>query len=193
MLQVRAATVATLAARPDSRDAFPARGSPELPEADMRTPSSTSSRHQHAPVIRDLAPDECAAVLARGHVGRLAFSHRDRVDIQPVHYVYDDGWLYGRTSEGAKMVALRHNPWVAFEVDEVHSPADWTSVVVKGSFHRLDGNEAPRERLAREHAVELLRALVPGTLKPDDPTPWRGVVFRIAVDQITGREARPAT
>jgi uncharacterized protein len=150
---------------------------------------------QQPPVIRDLSADECAAVLARGHVGRLAFALHDRVDIQPVHYVYDDGWLYGRTSTGAKLATLRHNPWVAFEVDEVRAPYDWTSVVVRGSFHQLAEPEdaAPRERLAREHAIELLRALVPRTLRPGDPTPWRDVVFRIAIDEITGREARPGT
>jgi uncharacterized protein len=150
---------------------------------------------QQPPVIRDLSPDECAAVLARGYVGRIAFSSHDRVDIQPVHYVYEDGWIYGRTSTGAKLVTLRHNPWVAFEVDEVRAPFDWTSVVVRGSFHQLaePADAPPRERVAREHAIDLLRALVPGTLRPGDPTPWRDVVFRIAIDEITGREARPGT
>jgi nitroimidazol reductase NimA-like FMN-containing flavoprotein (pyridoxamine 5'-phosphate oxidase superfamily) len=157
----------------------------------MRTP--TTSDWQQVPVIRDLAPDECAAVLARGWVGRIAFTHRDRVDIQPVHYVYDDGWLYGRTSAGSKLETLRRNPWVAFEVDEVHAPHDWTSVVVKGSFHRLEEDAAPRERLAREHALELLRAVSSHALRPGDPTPWRDVVFRIAIDEVTGREARPGT
>ena len=152
-----------------------------------------STPYAQSPVIRDLPPDECAAVLARGWVGRLAFTHRDRVDIQPVHYVYEDGWIYGRTSAGAKLETLRRNPWVAFEVDEVHAPFDWTSVVVKGSFHRLDEEAVPREVLAREHALALLRELVPRTLQQGDPAPWRDVVFRIAVDEITGREARPGT
>ena len=157
--------------------------------------ATTPAEWQQPPVIRDLAPDECAAVLARGWVGRLAFAFRDRVDIQPVHYVFEDGWVYGRTSQGAKLETMRHNPWVAFEVDEIHAPFDWTSVVVKGSFHRLDDDEdaSPRTRLAREHALELLRGLTPRTLAPGDPTPWRHVLFRISVDHVTGREARPGT
>lgn len=148
---------------------------------------------QPAPVIRDLAPDECVAVLARGHVGRLAFAFRGHVDIQPVHYVYDDGFVYGRTSQGAKLVLLSHNPWVAFEVDEMRALFDWESVVVRGSFHLLDPEGNAREHLTYEHALSLLRALVPRTLRDGDPTPWRDVVFRIAVDEITGRRARPAT
>ena len=158
----------------------------------MRATSSQAPPRQ-TPVVRDLAPDECAALLARLHVGRLAFALRDRVDIEPVHYVYEDGWIYGRTSRGAKLATLRRNPWVAFEVDEVHALFDWRSVVVKGSFHLLEEDAPPREHVARARALERLRALVPGTLEPGDPTPWRDVVFRIAVNEVTGREARPGT
>ena len=140
--------------------------------------------------IRDLSPDECAAVLARGYVGRIAFALHDRVDIQPVNYVYEDGWIYGRTSAGAKLRTLRRNPWVAFEVDEVDGPFDWTSVIVRGSFLRLDDDGPPRVHMAREHAIELLRAFDPSALQPGDPTPWRGIVFRIAVGEVTGRESR---
>ena len=146
---------------------------------------------QPGPVIRELSTDECVAVLARGHVGRLAWAYRRRVDIQPIHYAYDDGWIYGRTSSGAKLDTLRRQPWVAFEVDEVHALFDWTSVVVKGSFHRLDPDAPPREHLAREHGLWLLRGLTPDALRVGDPTPWRDVLFRIAIDELTGREARP--
>lgn len=153
----------------------------------------SAGRQRQAPVIRSLEPDECTAILARNHVGRLAYALRDRVDIEPVHYVHDDGWLYGRTSHGAKLATLQRNPWVAFEVDEVHALFDWSSVVVKGSFHLLDADGPPREHPVRERALELLRTLVPATLDVGDPTPWRDVVFRIAIDEVSGREARPGT
>lgn len=155
--------------------------------------STLPGQLQQAPVIRDLAPDECLAVLGRGRVGRLAFAFRGHVDIQPVHYVYDDGFIYGRTSQGAKLVLLSHNPWVAFEADEVRGTFDWESVVVRGSFHVLDPEGNAREHLTYEHALSLLRSLVPRTMREGDPTPWRDVVFRIAVDEVTGRQARPGT
>lgn len=90
------------------------------------------------PTFRSLTRAECDALLARNYVGRLAFSFHDRVDIQPIGYVYEAGWIFGRTSEGAKLTTLEHNRWLAFEVDEVRGPFDWTSVVVQGSFHRID-------------------------------------------------------
>lgn len=158
----------------------------------MRT-RSPAGPHQQAPVVRSLGPDECTAILARNSVGRVAYALRDRVDIEPVHYVYDDGWLYGRTSHGAKLATLQRNPWVAFEVDEIRALFDWSSVVAKGSFHLLDADGPPREHPVRERALERLRTLVPAALDVGDPTPWRDVVFRIAIDEVTGREARPGT
>ena len=41
------------------------------------------------PRFRDLEPAECTALLERHHVGRLAFSRKDRVDIEPINYIHD--------------------------------------------------------------------------------------------------------
>jgi len=141
--------------------------------------------------MRALSLPDCEELLARHHVGRLAFAFCDRVDIQPVHYVYDAGWIYGRTSGGAKLTALTHHPWVAFEVDEVRDTFDWASVVVKGSFHRLDPGGSPREGAVAVYAAALLRTLVPATLTTEDPVPFRAVLYRIALDEVTGRAASP--
>src|SRR2546423_116632 len=97
------------------------------------------------PVIRVLTLHESLDLLACNHVGRIAYAFHDRVDILPVHYVYDAGWIYGRTSEGTKLIALAHNPWVAFEVDVIRGLFDWESVVVHGSFHQLDPEGPVRE------------------------------------------------
>lgn len=140
-------------------------------------------------VIRVLTQHECVALLARNHVGRLAFSFHDRVDIQPFHYVHEAGWIYGRTSEGAKLLTLAHNQWVAFEVDEVRDTFDWASAVVHGSFHRLDRDGDGREHAIAVHAATLLSTIVPETLMPEDPVPFRTVLFRIAVGEMTGRAA----
>jgi hypothetical protein len=150
----------------------------------MTRPATSAAR------IRALSQRECIALLSRHHVGRLAFAFHDRVDIQPLHYVYEAGWLYGRTSEGAKLDTLAHHHWVAFEVDEVRGLVDWTSVVVHGSFHRLDADAGVQPSAI--HAAALLRSLLPETLTTDDPVPFRTVLFRIAVGEMTGRIAEPA-
>src|SRR5687767_9492445 len=86
------------------------------------------------PLIRALNSDEGIALLSRNWIGRIAYSHQDRVSIEPIHYVYDDPWIFGRTSEGSKLITLAHNRWCAFEVDDIRGLFDWESVVVKGQF-----------------------------------------------------------
>ena len=140
-----------------------------------------------APEFRTLDDAECRALLARHRVGRIAYSLRDRVDIEPIHYVYDKSWVFGRTSVGAKLSTLAHRPWCAFEVDEVHAMFNWTSVVVKGSFHLLDPESGSPDSYRR--ALELLSSLVPGTFTSDDPVPHRTILFGIHAQEITGRSA----
>ena len=90
-----------------------------------------------APRFRELSPDECGESLGRHNVGRLAFSRKDRVDIEPIHYEHDDGWLYSRTAAGTKLEVITQNRWVAFEVDGIDALFEWRSVVVKGGFYLL--------------------------------------------------------
>jgi len=142
-----------------------------------------------APAFRALTPEECTALLARNLVGRLAFCFQDRVDIQPISYVYEDGRIFARTSEGAKVATVRHSPWVAFEVDETEGIFDWRSVVVHGTIYALPSDGSPTEMHAWRHATTLLRQLVPATGTPEDPVAFRDVVFEIVVDSMTGREA----
>lgn len=143
------------------------------------------------PFIRPLDRIECEALLATQQVGRLAYAFRDRVDIEPLHYVYVDGWIYGRTQLGTKTNVLAHHPWVAFEVDEVRDLFHWRSVVVHGriEFPDPDGPVVEFERY--EKAVAAFRKLVPAAFTGDDPTPRRELVFALPVTEMTGRAATP--
>lgn len=140
-----------------------------------------------APSFRALDEVECRAILSRNHVGRIAYSFHDRVDIEPIHYVCDRGWIYGRTSPGAKLATLSHHRWVAFEVDEVDGPFDWRSVVVHGTVYRLTSNSSNGSEREAEAGLALLRTFLPETLTKDDPTPFRTVLFRLSASEITGR------
>lgn len=141
------------------------------------------------PRFYELDPAQCSALLERNQVGRLAFAQGPLVDVQPVHYVLGDGWIYGRTSAGEKLVTLRHNWRVAFEVDEIEDLFEWRSVVVHGGFYVLSPNGAPSDVARWQRALDALRELVPATLTDADPVPFRNVLFGIAVQEISGRAA----
>jgi uncharacterized protein len=138
--------------------------------------------------VQPLTKDAIHALLARNRVGRLAYSRGTVIDLEPVYYVYSEGWIYGRTSPEVRVGTDRESWWpVAFQVDEVDGRCDWRSVVVRGGFYTLSGDASAWERSEYEHAVHLLRGV---DTEPGSPR-WRreegGVVFRIAVQEASGR------
>lgn len=139
------------------------------------------------PTITSMSEHSCLALLQRHAVGRMAHSFHDRVDITPIHYVFADGWLYARTSHGAKMTTIAHSPWVAFEVDEIESVFEWRSVVVHGTAYEMPRDGSPSDAQHWSRGIDLLRRIVPATGAADDPVPDRTLVFGIHVDTVTGR------
>jgi uncharacterized protein len=138
----------------------------------------------------DLTRAEAEDLLTRNHVGRLAFTFHDRVDIEPISYVFSGDWLYARTAPGTKLAIVQHHPWVAFEVDEVRSRVDWRSVVVHGTIYFIDpSREADRKDY--DTAVKILRSADADALTSADATPQRDLLFRIHADEIVGRGAKP--
>ena len=139
--------------------------------------------------FRDLAREEIEELLTRHRMGRMAFAFNSRVDIEPIHYVYADGALFGRTTPGTKLTILKHQPWVAFEVDEVEGPFDWRSVVLKGTVYFLQPDKVSHPADAYDHAVRIIKSVMPQALTRDDPVPDRTILFRVHVDEMVGRAA----
>ena len=154
---------------------------------------SPSPTHGSAPKITTMSAAACEAMLARHQVGRMAYAFHDRVDITPIHYVYSDGWLFARTSHGAKMDVLAHTPWVAFEIDEIDGVFDWRSVVVHGTAYTMEREGSPQDAAHWERGVALLREIIPETGTGDDPVPFRSLVFGIYVHAVTSRASSTRT
>lgn len=142
------------------------------------------------PKFRDLSTGECEAILARNHVGRIAFAFKDRVDIEPIGYAFAHGVINWRTSEGTKLDVLRRQPSVAFEVDEVDGPFDWRGVVVHGTVYQVEAAGSEHDRRAWAEALAALRAAQPGAFSPEDPAAFRTTVLQLHIMEIAGREAR---
>ena len=120
---------------------------------------------------RELHPEDCWAFLREREFGRIAFHLLDEVHIVPINYVVDDERLLFRTAEGSKLLGLKMNADVAFEVDEIVDEVA-TSVVLRGEAHELTG--------------EAMRAVEQLPLRPWVDTPKMRIVA-IRVTEITGR------
>ena len=142
--------------------------------------------------IRDLDRATAEAILARNHVGRLAFNLERQVDIEPIGYVYAGGVINFRTSPGTKLEALRHQYAAAFEVDEIVGPFSWQSVVVHGTVYRVTPEGSAHDRKAYAEAREALERAYPGALGPADPAGFRTVILQLHIGTITGRAAGSA-
>lgn len=142
---------------------------------------------------RSMSREDCITLLKGARFGRLAYSFRDRVDMRPIGFVWDDGWIFGRTAEGSKLETLRHHRWVAFQVDRIRDQWNWESVIVHGAFHILGGassaDAAPRGEVA-QRARAALREAVPGIFTPSDPARQRDLLFGVEPQEISGLRAR---
>lgn len=141
------------------------------------------------PVFEILDRATSEGVLRRNHVGRIAFVFANRVDIEPISYVYDDGWIHGRTSPGTKLIALRANPWVALEVDEIEDASNWRSVVVHGTVYFGEPHVVGAAHEAYDATLATLREVNHAVLSEGDAAPHRRDLFRVHIDEMTGRAA----
>lgn len=150
-----------------------------------------------SPRFRVLSRAECEAVLTRNSVGRIAFVHRNRPDIIPIHYVFVGTALCGRTAPGTRLDEASQNfsgAWpVAFEVDEIEGLFRWRSVIVHGNLHAAAEGDAEWQRNVRdwEEAMQSFRTLMPEAFTERDPTGFRDILLRIDVAEVSGREALP--
>jgi|RhiMetdeSRZDD1v2_1073273.scaffolds.fasta_scaffold501022_2 uncharacterized protein len=165
--------------------------SKEMSGAGVEVAPGTRSSRARQPRTVALSRAQCVKLLARNHVGRLAYTFRDAVDIVPLHYAYADDWIYLRTSPGQKIAKLRHHRWVAFEVDEIFGTFDWSSVVVHGAAYLLDPDSVVTE--AWDAAVRAIQGAFPAAFTDRDPVAFRSAIFRISLDEVTGRRTTPAS
>jgi len=103
--------------------------------------------------VNEITIDECKAVLDRASLGRLGCSYNDHPYVVPIHFAYEDRYLYAFSTLGQKVKWMRANPQVCVQADELHDRAEWTSVIVYGEYEELP---EPQYEAERKHASSLL-------------------------------------
>lgn len=146
--------------------------------------------------ILELTNKECFEVLTRLTIGRLACSHHDQPYIVPIHFAYHQNYLYSFATRGQKIDWMRTNPLVCVEIDEIASRFNWMSVIVQGRYEELP--DTLEWKLEQQLAHDLLQqeamwwepAYV-GTAHLDTASELVPIYYRIHIDQVTGRCAKP--
>jgi nitroimidazol reductase NimA-like FMN-containing flavoprotein (pyridoxamine 5'-phosphate oxidase superfamily) len=143
-------------------------------------------------MMGNLTPDQIEEVLRTEVIGRIACIADGWPYIVPVTYVYDGGeFVFSHSAEGHKIEAMRQNPHVCFEVEQIKSIASWRTVIARGRFEQLSHD-------AEERAMDLLGGkfawFAPGvtpTNRREDVHRREGIIrpvlFQIRLLDRTGR------
>jgi nitroimidazol reductase NimA-like FMN-containing flavoprotein (pyridoxamine 5'-phosphate oxidase superfamily) len=145
-------------------------------------------------MIGNLNPEEINEVLHQHIVGRIGCHAGGKTYVVPVSYAYDGESIFAHSSDGMKIKIMRQNPDVCFEVDDINNMANWKSVIAFGRFEEILDPDR------RKQAVQLLldRILPLNSsitthlgkewpFRPSDLNSITGIVYRIAIQEKTGR------
>lgn len=147
-------------------------------------------------LIHELTPEECAEVLRRTQLGRLACARYDQPYVVPIHFSFDPErhCIYAFSTIGQKIEWMRANPKVCLEVEELATRDHWSTVVVTGRYEEI--HDDPDEREARRRAEGLFQMRpewwFPAAAKLPSSEHQHTVLYRINIDRVTGRRAARA-
>ena len=137
--------------------------------------------------------EQCEHLLKTELVGRIGCCVGKKLYVVPVTYVYHDNFIYARSKEGMKVDMMRKNPNVCFEVDSRLNMRNWRSVIVWGRYEELKTMAEQKKGMKILNDV-LAPFALSESLKPTEyvephkiERERNPVVYRISVDEITGR------
>jgi nitroimidazol reductase NimA-like FMN-containing flavoprotein (pyridoxamine 5'-phosphate oxidase superfamily) len=107
-----------------------------------------------------LTPEEIEDVLNNGPLGRVGCIVEGWPYVVPVTYVYDGGLneVYIHSAEGMKVRAMRANPDVCFEVEDIQDMANWRTVVARAHFEELWKDQEERVMTLLTARLEALQS-----------------------------------
>ena len=142
--------------------------------------------------VRELGNKQILEVLKRVNYCHLAVCDEGEPYVVPIHYAYDDGYIFIYTTEGKKSRILEQNSRVCLQVEEVHDNENWVSVIVNGKAERISDED---EFAA---ALQIVAEINP-TLTPAVSVRWQDswvrenipAIYRIAIIETSGRRSVP--
>jgi len=138
--------------------------------------------------IDEMGQKEIQEFLQQVGYGHLGYIHEGKPYVMPMHYYFKDSDIYLFTTEGMKTHDINVNPEVCLQVEEIHDPLHWRSVIVSGRADRLT------EQQDIDLAMQLIKGQNP-TLSPAINRTWIDswgraeviAIYRISHGEMTGR------
>jgi nitroimidazol reductase NimA-like FMN-containing flavoprotein (pyridoxamine 5'-phosphate oxidase superfamily) len=142
-------------------------------------------------VLGELTESQIEDLLGSEVIARIGCIRADgRVYVVPVTYVYDGTHIWGHGMDGAKLSAMRSHPEVCVEVEHVDDMSNWRSVIAWGRFEECRGADRDAGMALLVKRIMPLLTFPPHQPPPDPSGPKTGTVYRIRLDDRTGRFER---
>lgn len=136
-------------------------------------------------MIYKLSEEESYALLCSKRIARLGCVVGGDPYVVPLNYIFDDQSVLSHSLPGRKLTAMRENPRVCVQVDDIKDPCSWKSVIAYGRYEEI--TERVERARSLNHLLSLFPKLTPvESLSAEDTASPPPVVFRIRVDSITG-------
>lgn len=135
-------------------------------------------------------------ILTQEYIMRIGCQDQNKMYILPVTYCYDKSTssIIGHSGPGTKINAMRKNPDVCFEIEQIESISRWKTVVGWGKFEELKGADA---RSGLHLLVNKVRSLVMDENHPhmkflrdlskSTGSESNSIMYRIKISECTGK------
>lgn len=124
-------------------------------------------------------------LLGRGSIGRLGCIIDGGPYVVPVNYVFDGETVFIHSLPGRKITAMRANPSICLQVDEVVNEFEWRSVIAFGSYDEVTDDEQRDQILQR--ILERFPHFTPveSAMSQVEGIP-QTIIFRLRIESATG-------
>jgi len=136
-------------------------------------------------MARTLTQTEARGFIAAHKLGHLACITNNQPYVVPINYIFTEGEIYSHSLPGLKIDAMRAQPRVCLQVEQIEDNFNWRSVVAYGAFEEINVPSERNDVLGKLLAEFPLLTPVESLLANDGGAP-DSVVFRIVVDRLTG-------
>jgi uncharacterized protein len=139
--------------------------------------------------IIETTPAESLALVESTNFGHLGCIAGDQPYVLPMHYAFDGESIYFLTKEGMKTEALKGNPKVCLQIENITNERHWQSVIVFGTAELLtEPAEISRAAnfLVKRHAS--LKPALNATIIKGEERETSAVVSRLRPETISGRK-----
>lgn len=136
-------------------------------------------------MVKPMDETQSRTLLQSATIGRLGCIVNDAPYVVPINFVFDKNRVYSHSLQGTKIEALRGNPRTCLQVDVIHSPVHWSSVIAFGAFKEVTDADERHQVIKKILGRFPMLTPVESTIARDGGPP-EVVVFQIEIDKISG-------